>query len=67
LDVTTAAEALTVPPAEVLRVVVTRLEDLAEFTAARAAAGADHVLSHVAVYDRDTDWVAAHAHRLDWA
>ena len=62
-----AGDQVTVAPAEVLRVAVKRLEDLAQFTAARAAAGADHVLSHVALYDRDADWVTAHAHQLAWA
>jgi Phosphotransferase enzyme family len=59
-----AGDQVAIPPAEVLRVAVTRLEDLADFTAARAAAGADHVAPHVAGYRRDAAWVAAHARQL---
>lgn len=51
-------------PDQVLPVVVARLEDLAGFTAARAAVGADHVAPHVAIYHRDAAWVRTHTASL---
>jgi Ser/Thr protein kinase RdoA (MazF antagonist) len=51
-------------PAQVVAVAVTRLHDLAAFTAARAADGHPHLHSHVAVYRRDAAWIAAHEKEL---
>lgn len=51
-------------PDQVLPVVVDRLEDLADFTATRGAAGADHIAPHVALYHRDAAWVRTHAAAL---
>lgn len=47
-------------PEAVLDTSVLRLEELADFTAERAAAGATELVSHVAIYRRDTDWIRAH-------
>ena len=52
-------------PAEVLRVAIPRLEELADFTQARADAGNEDVRSHVEIYRRDARWIAAHSHDLD--
>ena len=43
---------------------VTRLRDLAAFTAPRAASGAHHVRSHVQIYLDDALWVDEHRGRL---
>lgn len=51
-------------PDQVLAAVVARMEDLAAFTAARAAAGAEHVAAHVAIYHRDAAWVQDNAASL---
>ncbi len=59
----TAASAVTVTPSEVLDTAITRLADLADFTAARAAAGAHQVAEHVATYRADIDWIKQHTHR----
>lgn len=44
----------------VLRTAIARLEDLAVFTAARAAAGATQVAAHVQAYRNDARWVEEH-------
>lgn len=44
----------------VLRTAIARLEDLAAFTAARAAAGATQVAAHVQAYRDDARWVEEH-------
>jgi aminoglycoside phosphotransferase (APT) family kinase protein len=49
-----------VGPAAVAEAAVTRLHELADFTAARAAAGAHHVAGHVRLYRTDARWLAAH-------
>jgi hypothetical protein len=51
-------------PAAVIRVAVERLRELADFTAQRAASGDERLRSHVAIYLRDADWIAAHASAL---
>lgn len=50
--------------ADVTRTAIRRLEELAEVTAARAAAGADHVAGHVRLYRDDARWLAEHLQRL---
>ena len=52
------------PPADVLETTVARLGELADLTAARAAAGAHQVAAHVAGYRSDIAWVRQHADRL---
>lgn len=47
-------------PADVLPVVVQRLEELADFTLARAEAGLEDVRDHVDIYRRDARWIGAH-------
>ncbi|GAB2591533.1 aminoglycoside phosphotransferase family protein [Microlunatus antarcticus] len=59
-----AGDGVAVAPSEVLRSTVTRLGDLAEFTAARAAAGAAHVADHVKGYRSDTRWVSENLEAL---
>jgi hypothetical protein len=44
-------------PAPVVATAVSRLHDLAAFTAARAADGHEHLHSHVALYRRDAAWI----------
>jgi Ser/Thr protein kinase RdoA (MazF antagonist) len=48
----------------VVRTTITRLEDLAAFTEARAAAGATQVAAHVQVYRDDARWVEEHLEDL---
>lgn len=43
---------------------IDRLHEMAEFTAARAAAGAVHVAGHVGLYLADAGWLAAHREAL---
>lgn len=50
--------------AEVPGVVVSRLEDLVDFTRARVDEGNEHLRAHVALYEGDARWVAAHAAEL---
>jgi hypothetical protein len=45
---------------DVLHTAIVRLEDLATFTAARAAAGATQVAAHVQVYRDDARWIEEH-------
>ena len=59
-----AGDEVSLTPAEVVQVAVTRLHDLADFTAARAATGADHVAAHVHRYHQDAAWVQEHADQL---
>lgn len=47
-------------PGAVAAAGVDRLHEMAEFTAARAAAGAVHVAGHVRLYLADAEWLAAH-------
>jgi phosphotransferase family enzyme len=47
-------------PAAVATTAVTRLHDLADFTATRAATGATHVAGHVKLYRDDAAWLSAH-------
>ena len=54
----TAGDQVSIPPADILRAAVDRLDELAVFTADRAAAGAAHVASHVAIYRADAAWIA---------
>ncbi|GIE28280.1 trifolitoxin immunity domain-containing protein [Actinoplanes italicus] len=51
-------------PAQVVAVAVTRLHDLAAFTAARAADGHEHLHPHVALYRCDAAWISANTGRL---
>jgi len=60
----TTASGITTNPSAVLDTATTRLGDLAEFTAARAAAGAHQVAHHVAVYRSDIDWIRRHIRQL---
>lgn len=59
-----AGDEVVVTPAEVVITAVTRLADLARFTADRAAAGAQHVASHVGLYQRDAAWICTYADEL---
>jgi hypothetical protein len=52
-----AGDQVALSPADVLHRTITRLDDLAAFTAARAAAGATHVADHVEGYRSDARWV----------
>ena len=47
-------------PAAVATTAISRLEELADSTAARAAAGAAHVADHVKLYHDDAAWLTAH-------
>jgi Phosphotransferase enzyme family len=51
-------------PRSVATTAVYRLHELAESTAARAAAGAPQVAAHVQIYVDDARWVAGHLDRL---
>lgn len=53
-----------VPPANIVTVAVTRLQELAAFTELRVKEGHGHLDSHVHLYRRDARWAAAHADRL---
>lgn len=55
-----AGDRVRVSPSDVLHSTITRLEDLAAFTAARAADGATQIASHVQGYHADTRWVEEH-------
>lgn len=59
-----AGDRVPLDPAHVVEVAVARLHDLAAFTAARAAEGAEHVAAHVRVYRDDAAWVERHAAEL---
>lgn len=48
----------------VLRTTIARLQDLATFTAARAAAGAPQVAAHAQIYRNDARWVEEHLEDL---
>lgn len=50
---------------DVLRTAIERLEDLAVFTAKRAAAGAPQVAAHVEVYRNDAGWIGIHRQDLE--
>jgi hypothetical protein len=45
---------------DVLLTAIDRLEDLARFTAGRAAAGASQVAAHVQIYREDVGWLETH-------
>ncbi|MFT4165768.1 MAG: aminoglycoside phosphotransferase family protein [Microlunatus sp.] len=53
----TAGDQVRISPTDVLRTAVQRLDELAVFTADRAAVGATHVASHVAIYRTDAAWI----------
>lgn len=53
----TAGDRVSISPTDILRTAVARLDELAVFTADRAAAGATHVASHVAIYRADAAWI----------
>lgn len=55
-----AGDQITVAAPDVLRTAVDRLDDLAAFTAARAAAGAEQVADHVQIYRDDAGWIRRH-------
>ena len=52
-----AGDRVSISPTDILRTAVARLDELAVFTADRAAAGATHVASHVAIYRADAAWI----------
>ena len=52
-----AGDQIRIETTDILRTAVARLDELAEFTADRAAAGAVHVASHVEIYRRDAEWI----------
>ena len=54
----TAGDQVAIGTTDILRTAVTRLHELAEFTAERAAAGAAQVASHVEIYRCDAEWIA---------
>ena len=55
---------MTAEPAEVVRVAVRRLEELASFTQARVDEGREQLRSHVVLYRRDADRIGSHADQL---
>jgi hypothetical protein len=59
-----AGDRVLVQPRDVLLTAVDRLLDLAEFTARRAAAGADQVAGHARLYRADAAWVGEHLDEL---
>lgn len=59
-----AGDQVELRPRDVLSTAVDRLEDLAAFTDARAAAGAEHVADHAQGYRADAVWVAEHLEDL---
>ena len=59
-----AGDRVAVEPSDVLHRTIDRLEELAAFTAARAAAGASHVADHVDGYRSDARWVSEHLELL---
>lgn len=59
-----AGDRVPVEPRSVLSTSIGRLDELADFTAARAAAGASHVAAHVQGYRADAGWVADHLEGL---
>jgi hypothetical protein len=59
-----AGDRVTIAPEIVVPTAVTRLRELAAFTAQRAAAGAQHVQPHVQIYVDDALWIEEHACRL---
>lgn len=54
-----------VAPAEVLRVAVARLHELAAFTEDRADEGREDLRSHAELYRRDARWITANLERLE--
>ncbi len=59
-----AGDRVAVGPRAVLQTLVPRLDELAAFTAARAAAGATQVAPHVQGYRDDARWVSEHLEDL---
>jgi aminoglycoside phosphotransferase (APT) family kinase protein len=59
-----AGDRVVVGSVDVLRTAIARLEDLAAFTAARAAAGATQVAAHVQLYHADARWIEQNLGRL---
>ena len=59
-----AGDRVEVEARDVLRTAVDRLDDLAEFTARRAAAGATQVAAHVQLYRDDANWIEVHREHL---
>ena len=59
-----AGDRIDLPAQDVLRIAVHRLEDLAAFTARRAADGADQVAAHVPLYRADATWIEQHLQDL---
>jgi Ser/Thr protein kinase RdoA (MazF antagonist) len=53
-----------IEPRDLLQAAIDRLKDLAEFTARRAAAGAEHVAAHAEVYLTDAAWLGEHLDEL---
>lgn len=54
-----AGDQVTIPTTDILSAAVDRLDDLASFTADRAAGGAVHVAPHVEIYRADAAWIAS--------
>jgi len=52
-----AGNQIVIETTDILRATVARLDELADFTADRAAAGAGHVAPHVGIYRRDAQWI----------
>jgi hypothetical protein len=59
-----AGDRVTLGAHDVLRTAIGRLDDLAVFTAARAAAGATQVAAHVQGYRDDARWIKEHLEDL---
>lgn len=59
-----AGDRVPIEPRSVLSTLTGRLDELAAFTAARAVAGASHVVAHVQGYRDDARWVAEHLEEL---
>jgi len=59
-----AGDQIDVEIQDVLCTAIDRLEDLAAFTAQRAASGASHVAAHVEPYRADATWIGQHLQDL---
>ena len=59
-----AGDQIDVEIQDVLCTAIDRLEDLAAFTAQRAASGASHLAAHVEPYRADATWIGQHLQDL---
>ncbi len=59
-----AGDRAEIGPPDLLRTATERLDDLAAFTAERAAGGATQVAAHAQIYRDDADWIQQHVEEL---